>query len=143
MNPDLLFKDGNPETTNNPIITCSEKRSKYIADNPGRKMNCKIRIDGALIKIKNVSKCDYGLWVDDGNRMILIELKGSDVKKALKQLCSTYEIFQKRFVNEDFSYSYRIVPTRVTTPNLQEHVKKLRKRGYDLIIRTKELREEI
>lgn len=143
MDPDQLFKDGEPETTNNEIITCSEKRSEYIARNPKRKLNCKIRIDNALIKGNDVSKCDYGLWVEEGNRMILIELKGSDVEKALRQLFSTHEVFQTWYEKEDFTYSFRVVPTRVTAPNLQEHVKQLRRQGYDLKIQTKVLKEII
>ena len=143
MDPDQLFKDGKPETTHNPIITCAEKRSRYIARNPNRKLNCKIRIDNALIKGNDISKCDYGLWVDEGNRMILIELKGSDVEKALEQLFSTHAIFKSRFKEEQFSYSFRVVPTRVTTPNLQERIKQFKKRGFDLQIQTIEFKEII
>lgn len=143
MDPNQLFKNGMPETTRRPKITCSENKSKYIAQNPERKLNCKIRIDDALIKNNKVSKCDYGLWVEDGNRMILIELKGSDVDKALSQLESTYRFFESRFKAEEFSYSFRVVPTRVTTPDLQERAKQLKRRGYDLLIKTKELSEII
>ena len=143
MNPDQLFKNGKPETTNNQIITCSEKRSKYVASNPQRKLNSKIKIDNALIKGNDTLRCDYGLWVEEGNRMILIELKGCDVEKALKQLFNTHKVFQTWYKTEDFNYSFRVVPTRVTTPNLQEHVKKLRRQGCDLQIQTKVLKEVI
>lgn len=143
MDPNQLFKDGNPETTNNPIITCSEKRSKYIARNPRRKLNCKIKIDNALIKNNNVPRCDYGLWVEEGNRMILIELKGSDVDRALGQLFSTHELFKSRFKKEKFSYSLRVIPTRVLVPNLQDRVKQLRRKGFDLKIQNVEMEEVI
>lgn len=143
MDPNQLFKDGKPETTNNQTITCSEKRSRYIAWNPKRKLNCKIRIDNALIKSNSVPRCDYGLWVEEGNRMILIELKGSDVDRALEQLFSTHELFQSWFKKEDFSYSFRVVPTRVSVPNLQERVKQLRRKGFDFKIQTVELKEVI
>ncbi len=143
MDPNQLFKEGNPKTTNDRIIICPENKSKYIAKNPKEKLNCKIRIDNALIKSNNVSKCDFGLWVEEGNRMILIELKGSDVEWGLNQLLSTHNLFQSRYREEDFTYSFRIVPTRVTTPNLQERVKQLKKQGYDLKIQTRVLEETI
>ena len=79
-------------------------------------------------------RCDFGLWVEEGNRMILIELKGSDVDTAYRQLQSTLGFFHSKFRREGFLHSLRIVPTRVTTPNLQAMGKKERKKGVDLLV---------
>jgi len=135
VNPDKLFAEGNPYTSQDKRIVCTDRkaRSKYVALNDSHKTTCRILIDGGLIKART-KRCDFGIWVDDNNRMILIELKGSDVDKAYLQLKSTLKIFHEKYSKERFRYSLRIVPTRVTTPNLQTMVKMERKKGVDLLV---------
>ena len=150
IDPSQLFIGGSPEVSRNKKISCKDEKSisKYVAENPDEKLNCKIRIDNGLIKDnkdKSVKRCDYGLWVEDGNRMILIELKGSDVNKAVEQLFSTHDYFKSHFGSEKFSYSFRIVPTRVSVPNLKEREKQFKKliKGCDIIVKEKLLKEKI
>ncbi len=144
MNPDELFKDGVPYTSCDKKIVCSDRksRSKYVALNGSCKKTCRIHIDGDLMKGKT-KRCDFGLWVEEGNRMILIELKGSDVDTAYRQLQSSLGFFHSKFRREGFVYSLRIVPTRVTTPNLQTMVKMERKKGVDLLVHSVCLEERI
>ncbi len=144
MNPDELFKDGEPHTSRDKKIVCKDTRgrSQYIAINQRLKKTCRIHIDDHLIKTA-VQRCDYGLWVEEGNRMILIELKGSDVDKAYEQLKTTHTFFCKNFQEHTFTYSFRIVPTRVTTPNLQTMVKMERKKGIDLKVHELKFEEKI
>lgn len=110
--------------------------------NPKKKDTCRIRIDGSLIR-ENVMKCDYGLWVDDG-KMILIELKGSDVVHALEQLSNTHRILLENYKGWQFRYWYRIVSAKVSKPNLISRTKTMRKlQGIDVKIKSRRLVEEI
>ncbi len=110
--------------------------------NPKRKDTCRIRNDGFLIR-ENVMKCDYGLWVDDG-KMILIELKGSDVVHALEQLGNTHRLFLENYRGGQFRYWYRIVSAKVPEPNLISRTKTMRKmQGIDVKIESRRLVEEI
>lgn len=81
--------------------------------------------------------------MENDNRMVLIELKGSDVMKALTQLDNTVIFFHKIYPQEKFIYSFHIVPTRVTIPNLKNEIKKRRKIGQDLVAKGPILSEEI
>lgn len=142
MEPLVLFAQGQPEKTDAPVIVFEEKRSKYVAINPDRKHACRIMIDGALIRTV-AKKCDAGLWVEEGNRMILIELKRCDAERACDQLRETYTYFQNRYRKQGFRYAFRIVPTRVGVPNLQQRIKQFRRRGFDIKIKETLLQETI
>ena len=92
--------------------------------------------------MKDNKKCDYGLWVEYNNRMILVELKGRHVEDAFEQLMQTYTIFQKRFSKESFSYSLRIVASENKAPRLNEMIKRERRKGMDIIVGTQEYHEK-
>ncbi|MCQ2229268.1 MAG: hypothetical protein MJZ13_05940 [Bacteroidales bacterium] len=50
----------------------------------------KIKVDGVLFQGTEVSRCDY-LFVYKGCRYLFVELKGTEVGKAVQQLDSTIE----------------------------------------------------
>ena len=143
INPLALFAEGKPRVSKNRRIVFQDPKgckSKYVALNPNRKKVCEIVIDGGLLK--DNKKCDYGLWVEYNNRMILVELKGRHVEDAFEQLMQTYTIFQKRFSKESFSYSLRIVASENRAPRLNEMIKRERRKGMDIIVGTQEYHEK-
>jgi hypothetical protein len=138
---DDIFRNSESRISRDMRIVFSENRATYEALNRKRKKTCRIRIDGTLIK-ETVMKCDYGLWVED-NRMILIELKGSDVSHAVEQLENTHRILSRVKGCEKLDYLYRVVSSKVSTPNLSSRLKALKRKGIDVVIKSTRLVEEI
>lgn len=73
-------------------ISVSEKGSEYVMELQPQMECCAFLIDGYLVTDKTSDKCDYvvlaktdaGEWAE-----VFVELKGSDVNHAIKQLRST------------------------------------------------------
>lgn len=70
-------------------IVCRENRSTYRYDNNSQKHVAKIKVDGGLISDPNKKKCDWLLINWDDGISFFIELKGSDLFKAVSQITST------------------------------------------------------
>ena len=124
IRPEKLFLKGNPKISRKKRIVFKDRKggeSRYEANNPYEKKVCEITIDGMMFKGES-KKCDYGLWVEELNRMILIELKGCNIEYAFKQIETTYNLFKAKYAKEDFNYSFRIVSSRIGAPNLQEKI---------------------
>jgi hypothetical protein len=79
-------------------ITCSENnKSLIIGFDETVYEALKIKVDGDLIDDNKVEKCDFMILINRKNdnicfAVILLELKGADIKKAISQLKSTIEI---------------------------------------------------
>ncbi|HEY9811850.1 MAG TPA: hypothetical protein V6D13_21175 [Halomicronema sp.] len=78
------------ELTTNKIIVLKENKSKMIFENPNQAPVRKIKVDGCVIKEES-QKCDYVL-IPDYQVEIYVELKGTDIPKAIEQLESTIEL---------------------------------------------------
>ena len=52
------------------------------------------KIDGGVIRGTQVSRCDYLVVNDTGKRAYYIELKGSDVRKAMEQIDNTVSMIK-------------------------------------------------
>jgi len=98
--------------------------SEYRAENPKGRTLTVIEIDGCCIKQREA--CDF-LMLADENEAWLIELKGSDVIKAIRQIHATLDVLGEKL--RPRTIHARVVPTRVPTPNLvTTHEERLRKR---------------
>lgn len=66
------------------------EKSQYYLHNDINKELVVYEIDGKLVKsqAKGDNKCDYGIYTED-ELLILVELKGGDYKKAIRQLTNT------------------------------------------------------
>lgn len=73
-------------------LVCEENGRKVIFKKPQGKKAQKIRVDGCCIR--QATACDY-LVLDWENRYHFVELKGSNVEHALKQLSATIPSFFK------------------------------------------------
>lgn len=115
------------------------ERRAHIADNEELHAVSHYRIDGVVIN--SGERCDYLLFDEDRNTAYLIELKGSDVGKGIKQLETTSRVLNAYLAS--YSIKYRLVVSRVNTHDLHQlsYVKFKRKYGDAFICKVKELRE--
>lgn len=104
-------------------VKCEEKRKKYILQNTTKNHVISYKMDDGIIVLdsnvpQGTSKCDY-LYVVDTKELtaILIELKGIDVAKAIKQISETLNLFKNFFKN--FTHIYGRVIVTSSTPNLK------------------------
>lgn len=87
MNNMRFQKECVVETTDSQI-KFEEKKKVIIFHNPQRKSCLKVQVDGCVVKSTQETKCDNLLVEDNGNEHF-VELKGTDVAHALKQLDGT------------------------------------------------------
>ncbi len=130
----------------NKIVTCSDRKSstKYIYENDSLDTLSKYRVDGCLINDDD-SKCDYLLLNCTKEVSYFVELKGSDLIKAVEQINRSIDILHKDF--KEYSVEARIVLTRVNTTDLKSAKlirleSKLKKLNGKLIKQTRQLTEK-
>ena len=101
---------------NRKIIVVRDKgeKSEYRGNNDSEKLVAKYRVDGGLIE--DGKKCDYLLLDKNGSIAYFIELKGSDLIKAIEQIEST--IPQIKGDIAEYKINARIVLTKQRTPDL-------------------------
>lgn len=94
------------------IIVSRDKGKPYHkAINTAKANVAHYKIDGVVIKTGN--KCDYLLMNEDTLKAYLIELKGSDLVQAARQLESTQKALQHELSN--YTCYYRIVANKCKT----------------------------
>lgn len=100
-------------------IVCREKQSTYCYINQSRHRVAKIDVDGGLVKDKKVEQCDYLLINWDSHHSFFIELKGSDVRKAISQIIATLDLLWADISNIGICVAHvRIIPTKAPRPDL-------------------------
>ena len=99
-----------------PEVKCEENRKKYILLNTEKNHVISYKMDGGIIVVdktvpEGTNKCDY-MYVISGTtkRIILTELKGVDVSKALRQINETLSMYDGFLKNVGNVYG-RIVAT--------------------------------
>lgn len=127
-------------------IVCTDQKSspKYIYENIAEDALTKYKVDGCLID-DDGSKCDFLLLNCDKEISYFIELKGSDLMKAVEQIDRSIELLHKDLAK--FSIEARIVLTRVNTidlknPKLIKLENKLKKLNGRLIKQTRQFIEK-
>lgn len=109
------------EKLNHSQVKFEENQSKFILENSKRELIDKIIIDDCIyLKTDTRLRCDYAINYKD--KTILIELKGSDLKHALKQILQTIE--DNKFTININRYAV-IVTSR--TPQFDSTIQKLKK----------------
>jgi hypothetical protein len=103
---------------NRPIVTFSDRKSATTFTYENRSLDCltKYRVDGCLINDAGC-KCDYLLLNCSREKSYFIELKGSDLIKAVEQVDRSIDILHQQIIN--FTVEVRIVLTRVNTTDLR------------------------
>lgn len=96
-------------------VKCEEKNKKYIFDNTLNNFVVSYKIDGGVVvedsSVENgTNKCDYLYMIcEEEQKAVLIELKGVDVAKALKQIKATLLLFQDVFEECENVYGRLVV----------------------------------
>jgi hypothetical protein len=124
-------------------IVVSEKKSRYQLNNPGKKLVCVTKIDGCFV-VQQLA-CDYLITDCHDYVAYFIELKGSDVYRAYDQI--QHSLFQIKDKLNGYICHARIVPTRVSVPDIRNDPKTITFRkliksfGGDLKIKEKNMTE--
>ena len=104
------------------IIVCKDKGNpqQYIAYNDDENEVYEYRIDGYVIKTDDGKKCDFLLWNEEKKNVYFIELKGSDLSKAVEQIEETERVLKERYkvLFRKMNLFYRVVLNRTPTHKL-------------------------
>jgi hypothetical protein len=109
-----------------PKIVLEENRSKITFLNPNQDKVLEIKVDGCAIKDDETLRCDYAL-VPPSEVEIYIELKGSDVLHAVKQIESTINLLSinsQKAKKLCFVVSTRVPKQTTSIQQLQSQFKK-------------------
>jgi len=101
-------------------IVCRENKSEYRYINNAKQRVAKIKVDGGLVPSKhNTIKCDYLVINWDSATSFFIELKGSDVRKAISQIIATLGLLWSDISGMGICVAHaRIVPTKHQKPDI-------------------------
>lgn len=89
------------------LIVSEEKRSKHTANNKDNQKVRQYQIDGDVITSRNVDKCDYLVLNDEKKTAYFIELKGSKMQHAIRQIKNTERMLKNNLCG--YTSYYRVV----------------------------------
>ena len=75
-----------------PVFTSSENGCRHIGNNTKRQYVLHFKVDGEIFTGTVETRCDYLLLNDDTKTAYYIELKGSDLSKAIRQIENTIKL---------------------------------------------------
>jgi hypothetical protein len=100
-----------------PTVVCKDKgKSEYIYENRRKDFLSKYRVDGGLI-VDDIAKCDFLLLNCSQKQAYFVELKGSDIIRAIDQIDSSIDFLKPQL--DDTKIFARIVLTRANTIDLK------------------------
>jgi hypothetical protein len=88
-------------------FVASENGKTFRLDNSSGAIVRKVKVDKCIVQKLGEGRCDYLMNIDDKKIVYFIELKGGDLRKALKQISDTIEYLKSEFTN--FIFEARIV----------------------------------
>ena len=109
MNQHGIYKD---ECFSNSTVAQEKGKEFRIIKNQNQRV-CKVQVDGCLINDNNINKCDFMFYICDTEKLLLIELKGTDIEHAVSQLIQTKGFFKQKLNNSDSNYDGIIVSSSV------------------------------
>jgi hypothetical protein len=121
-------------------IVLQENKSKIAFLNPNQDKVLTVKVDGCVISDNETLRCDYAL-IPSNTIEIYVELKGSDIPHAVKQIESTI-----RLLSQDPQKMKKlcfVVSTRV--PKQSTNVQQLQiqfKRKFNASFRIKNIQDE-
>lgn len=107
-------------------IVLQENKSKITFLNPAQAKILVIKIDGCVIKDEKTLRCDYGVIPGDEVE-IYVELKGSHISDAVKQIKSTIRLLSaspQKIRRLCFIVSTRVPKQTTSIQQLQSQFKK-------------------
>jgi hypothetical protein len=137
------------DCNNNKIVVAQDEKNpkcEYRLINNSAKRVCKVTVDGCYVT--EDKRCDFLLIDCDSKAAFFIELKGSDVLKAVEQIDETINRFWHQM--NGFIINGRIVSTKVPVPRLfmnnpktQRLEKKLKSANGTLKYQTVQMKEAL
>lgn len=131
--------EGCSEQTRNPSISVREAKSKFVLDNPERKLVRKVEVDGCLINDAR-KRCDYLFEVAEPiESAVYVELKGNKLMPGVEQLEATLRHLSFRHAVLDNSRVRCVLVVR-SVPKARASTQEVRGRflkrtGVQLLIR--------
>jgi hypothetical protein len=124
------------------LIVSSEKGCTHRANNVLLSAVRHFQIDGDVVRDSQTLKCDYLLLNDDVKTAYFIELKGSDIQHAIKQLECTYSIFAGELLG--YKALFRVVYKTGSSHNVRASaVIEWKKKHRDAVIKQSLYAEDI
>lgn len=134
--------------------SADENGKKFLLENPGQKLVCRVKVDNCLVEDNTISKCDYFFTVcnkksqkTEIEKYFFVELKGGDVGHAVKQIDATFKLLNKSLKAPAQNCKGVIIATRVPSGTdqgfrrLQDEF--YRKNRFQVIARTKQCNEKV
>lgn len=75
-----------------PVFSSSENGCRHIGNNVRRQHIRHFKVDGEIFSSSGDERCDYLLLNDEAKTSYYIELKGSDLSKAIRQIENTIRL---------------------------------------------------
>lgn len=99
-------------------VVSSENGNKHILNNPSRRMVYQYRVDGDILSSSDGERCDFIVEVETQPKatVFVIELKGSDLEKAIRQIEVTINQFN---LTKDYIVQPRIVIHKARTQQIR------------------------
>ena len=121
-------------------IVLQENKSKITFLNPNQDEILIIKVDGCVISGNETLRCDYALIPSDAVE-IYVELKGSDIAQAVKQIESTIKLLSEnpqKIKKLCFVVSTRVPKQATSIQQLQSQFKK----KFNASFRIKNIQDE-
>lgn len=121
-------------------IVLQENKSKITFLNPNQDKILIIKVDGCVISDNETLRCDYALIPSDAVE-IYVELKGSDIAQAVKQIESTIKLLSEnpqKIKKLCFVVSTRVPKQTTSIQQLQSQFKK----KFNASFRIKNIQDE-
>jgi hypothetical protein len=121
--------------------SAAENGKKFRFNNPSHKTICRVHVDNCLIKDQTIRKCDFLFNIVEDSKYYLVELKGTSIDIALKQIVSTFEIVNAKIKGDPTDYTGIVVSSAVPKAanqkfkNLQDRIYRDKK----LLIKRKQI----
>jgi hypothetical protein len=93
--------------------SATENGKKFRFNNPSNKTICRVHVDNCLIKDQTIRKCDFLFNIVEDSKYYLIELKGTSIDIALKQIVSTFEVVNGKIKVDPSDYTGIVVSSAV------------------------------
>lgn len=149
MSNNYNFPPNCAEKVDHPNVKAEENGKKFIALNPNRKEVLRIKIDGCVINDNTTNKCDFLIIDPQKDNAYFIELKGKNVKHAIKQLNDTIEKIDNlsnKYISKSFSgkFAFAILSQcPLASVEIQNIQKEFSKKKIKLVIKNKEIHHNL
>ncbi len=93
-----------------------EKGKKFTIERSKNEVFCKVKVDGCCITSETTKKADYAFKRCETGEFYIVELKGTELSTAFKQVCRVAEFLNERKVDKRNIWGF-IVATNVPKNN--------------------------